>query len=64
MNTKAINRIDADGKTRSKTRTLEKSKIDNASGKLHESLPSWTFDGSSTGQVRSVLFYFSFQPIN
>ena len=43
-------RIDAAGKTRSKTRTLEKSKVDATGGKA-ESLPFWTFDGSSTGQV-------------
>lgn len=43
-------RIDAAGKTRSKTRTLERKKVEAANSKA-ESLPSWTFDGSSTGQV-------------
>lgn len=43
--------IDAIGKTRSKTRTLEKAKIDSATGPLYKSLPLWTFDGSSTGQA-------------
>ena len=39
--------IDADGKTRSKTRTVEAKKtIEGASG-----LPNWTYDGSSTGQA-------------
>lgn len=46
-------RIDADGKTRSKTRTLPKSRIERAKdeSKIAEILPSWTFDGSSTGQA-------------
>lgn len=43
-------RIDAAGKTRSKTRTLERKKVE-AAGSKAESLPFWTFDGSSTGQV-------------
>jgi glutamine synthetase len=38
--------VDADGNTRSKTRTLEASK-----GKSVASLPKWNFDGSSTGQA-------------
>eukprot|EP01041_Mallomonas_annulata_P010674 gene10674-22277_t len=38
--------IDAAGKTRSKTRTLEKSAAKDLS-----KLPKWTFDGSSTGQA-------------
>jgi glutamine synthetase len=44
--------IDAAGKTRSKTRTLEKSRLDKAGdGPLWKALPNWTFDGSSTGQA-------------
>jgi len=42
--------IDAEGKTRSKGRTIEKSKID-FSKPVHESLPNWNYDGSSTGQA-------------
>lgn len=38
--------VDADGNTRSKTRTLPASK-----GKDVDSLPKWNFDGSSTGQA-------------
>eukprot|EP00339_Tiarina_fusa_P014059 CAMPEP_0117041418 /NCGR_PEP_ID=MMETSP0472-20121206/28926_1 /TAXON_ID=693140 ORGANISM="Tiarina fusus, Strain LIS" /NCGR_SAMPLE_ID=MMETSP0472 /ASSEMBLY_ACC=CAM_ASM_000603 /LENGTH=415 /DNA_ID=CAMNT_0004752423 /DNA_START=40 /DNA_END=1287 /DNA_ORIENTATION=- len=38
--------VDADGNTRSKTRTLPASKGDSV-----ESLPKWNFDGSSTGQA-------------
>jgi glutamine synthetase len=38
--------VDADGNTRSKTRTLESSKVDGV-----ESLPKWNFDGSSTNQA-------------
>jgi glutamine synthetase len=38
--------VDADGNTRSKTRTLDASK-----GKSVDSLPKWNFDGSSTGQA-------------
>lgn len=41
--------IDAVGKTRSKSRTLDKIKFENIPGP--EKLPSWTFDGSSTGQA-------------
>jgi glutamine synthetase len=46
-------RIDADGKTRSKTRTLPKSRIERAKdeSQIASILPSWTFDGSSTGQA-------------
>ena len=43
--------IDAVGKTRSKTRTIEKSRIAKITGPLWEGLPEWTFDGSSTGQA-------------
>jgi len=42
--------IDADGKTRSKGRTIERSKID-YSKPIHLSLPDWNYDGSSTGQA-------------
>jgi hypothetical protein len=38
--------VDADGNTRSKTRTLPAAKAENV-----ESLPKWNFDGSSTGQA-------------
>ena len=38
--------VDADGNTRSKTRTLPAAK-----GKDVSSLPKWNFDGSSTGQA-------------
>lgn len=38
--------VDADGNTRSKTRTLPASKAESV-----ESLPKWNFDGSSTGQA-------------
>ena len=38
--------VDADGNTRSKTRTLPASKAEKV-----ESLPKWNFDGSSTGQA-------------
>ena len=38
--------VDADGETRSKTRTLPAEK-----GKDVASLPKWNFDGSSTGQA-------------
>ena len=45
--------IDADGKTRSKTRSLPQSRIDRAKAgqEVAEVLPSWTFDGSSTNQA-------------
>lgn len=39
--------VDAEGNTRSKTRTLDASKV-----KSVESLPKWNFDGSSTGTYR------------
>jgi glutamine synthetase len=38
--------VDADGNTRSKTRTLPAAKAESV-----ESLPKWNFDGSSTGQA-------------
>lgn len=38
--------VDADGNTRSKTRTLDASKAESVG-----SLPKWNFDGSSTGQA-------------
>jgi glutamine synthetase len=38
--------VDADGNTRSKTRTLPASKTKDVS-----TLPKWNFDGSSTGQA-------------
>ena len=38
--------VDADGNTRSKTRTLPAAKADDVAG-----LPKWNFDGSSTGQA-------------
>ncbi|KAL7559138.1 hypothetical protein ACA910_010218 [Epithemia clementina (nom. ined.)] len=38
--------VDADGKTRSKTRTLPAAKASSI-----ETLPKWNFDGSSTGQA-------------
>ena len=38
--------VDADGNTRSKTRTLDAKKA-----KSVEDLPKWNFDGSSTGQA-------------
>ena len=38
--------VDADGNTRSKTRTLQAKKA-----KSVEDLPKWNFDGSSTGQA-------------
>ena len=38
--------VDADGNTRSKTRTLPAKKAESV-----ESLPKWNFDGSSTGQA-------------
>lgn len=38
--------VDADGNTRSKTRTLDASKADSVSA-----LPKWNFDGSSTNQA-------------
>lgn len=43
--------IDAAGKTRSKTRTLDKSRVEGAEGEQWRALPHWTFDGSSTGQA-------------
>jgi glutamine synthetase len=43
--------IDADGKTRSKSRTLDKATVESTKGAILESLPLWTFDGSSTGQA-------------
>ena len=49
----SCHRIDADGKTRSKTRTLPKTRIERAKdeSQIASILPSWTFDGSSTGQA-------------
>jgi glutamine synthetase len=38
--------VDADGNTRSKTRTLDKHKAESV-----DKLPKWNFDGSSTGQA-------------
>ena len=43
--------IDAAGKTRSKTRSLDKSRVEGAEGEQWRALPHWTFDGSSTGQA-------------
>jgi glutamine synthetase len=38
--------VDADGNTRSKTRTLSPERSESV-----DSLPKWNFDGSSTGQA-------------
>ena len=45
--------IDADGKTRGKTRSLPQSRIAKAKAgqEVAEVLPLWTFDGSSTNQA-------------